>query len=146
MIKQALIDTYTYLISPSTLPTWWVYLTSIYFVISIVLMLGHKFFRAAVSWKDYKKDMFWGLEWRWSYSYFDEIIDLHSLCPECKYQLFPYDLGYDYNQDRHQVLYKCEECGYKANVDGNCENEIQQMVRLKIQRKLRTEEWRANTK
>ncbi|ODY13213.1 hypothetical protein D5E75_03545 [Vibrio parahaemolyticus] len=146
VIKQALIDTYTYLISPSTLPTWWVYLISIYFVISIILMLGRKVLRATVSWKDYKKDMFGGLEWRWSYSYFDEISNLHSLCPKCKYQLFPYDYDYDYARNRQQVLYKCEECGYNANIDGDSENDVQQMVRLKIQRKLRTGEWRTNTK
>ncbi|ENP0849191.1 hypothetical protein ACM6XU_001760 [Vibrio parahaemolyticus] len=142
VVKQYLVDIYEYLNSSSTLPVWWVCSTSVYFVISIILKCTRQFFSTVVSWDNYKRDVFWGVEWRWSYFGSNEISNLHSLCPKCKYQLFPY------NNCWQMVSYKCGECGYSVDVksEGSGENDIKQRVRLKIQRKLRTGEWRDSAK
>jgi predicted RNA-binding Zn-ribbon protein involved in translation (DUF1610 family) len=86
----------------------------------------------------YVKDNFAGLTWGWSYLG-QHITNLHCLCPECQYQIIPKQM-HNYQAGGYIYEYSCEECGYKVQpVSDN--NGLEQKIKLKIQKKLRTGEW-----
>ncbi|MCE7568165.1 hypothetical protein LZS85_18705 [Aliivibrio fischeri] len=139
-IKKFLTDSCLYLVSPSNVPVWWVALSSIISVLSIVLIFFGRLLERnkteSVSWLDYKKDTFWGVEWHWSY-WGGEIQNLNSLCPKCKYEMV---IEHQYTSYQ-KITYKCEDCGYIASISGDSEYDVSHKVNLKIQQKLRTGEW-----
>ncbi|HCM1428130.1 TPA: hypothetical protein N2909_004436 [Vibrio parahaemolyticus] len=138
--KKLLADSYLYLLSPSNVPVWWVVITSIVtalvvLLILIRLLIGRKVEVESNSWDNYREDVFWGVEWHWSY-WGGHIQNLRSLCPKCKYEMAAERyFGY------RTVTYECDDCGYAANLKGESEYDIEHKVRLKVQQKLRTGEW-----
>jgi DNA-directed RNA polymerase subunit RPC12/RpoP len=75
--------------------------------------------------------------WRYSGNRID---NLHSLCPRCQYQILPKDSSSYAAAPRYE--YKCDDCGYSAGTIKGYPEELHQKVELKIQKAVRTGEWR----
>lgn len=91
-----------------------------------------------VSWKSYQRDNFFGLLWAWRYSG-NSIEGLHSLCPNCEYQVLPRDASAFEAVPRFEC--KCDDCGYSAGSFEGEPRELLHKVELKIQKELRTGNW-----
>jgi|SRR5690554_576713 len=91
-----------------------------------------------VNWNAYQRDNFFGLLWSWKYSG-NCIEGLHSLCPNCEYQVLPRDVR-SYAIVPHFEC-KCDDCGYSAGEFEGQPRELLQKVELKIQKELRTGNW-----
>lgn len=139
VIKSFFIGVYLYLISPLSVPRWWFSISSIITLFLPTLMvfffLKTKRRNSALSWKNYKKDNFWSVEWHWKY-YVDSIEQISPLCPLCKYQLI-YENSYTYNK---KTIFTCENCGYSTEISGSFDN-IKSRVIRKIQQKIYVGEW-----
>ncbi|CAK2051384.1 putative TFIIB-type zinc ribbon-containing protein [Vibrio crassostreae] len=140
VLKEFFVDFYTYLVSPSNVPIWWVGLSSIVTILVfgfvLYLFLQNKKETRTVSWKGYKYDNFWGVEWHWTY-FGNSIERINPLCPNCKYQLISEPSYTNYEK----TTYKCEDCGYCTDVSGHSESDVKRKVNLKIQQKVRTGKW-----
>jgi hypothetical protein len=91
-----------------------------------------------VNWNSYQRDNFFGLLWGWRYSG-NSIEGLHSLCPNCEYQVLPRDVSSYIAVPRFEC--KCEDCGYSAGSFKGEPRELLHKVELKIQKELRTGNW-----
>ncbi len=89
------------------------------------------------NWKSYQRDNFFGLLWVWRYSG-NRIENLHSLCPNCEYQVLPREAS-AFGIDRFEC--KCDDCGYSAGSFEGEPRELLQKVELKIQKEVRTGNW-----
>lgn len=85
----------------------------------------------------YCYDKILGLTWRWDYSTIDQIINLHSFCPNCDFQLIKkMDKGFLYYSDH------CSGCGFELTSDIVNSRRFEENVILKIQQKIRNSEWK----
>lgn len=91
-----------------------------------------------LNWHSYMADNFFGLNWKWSYSN-NNIANLNAFCPQCHYQIFP--RGVVSFIEITYYKYDCEDCGYCSNSTASSPQELEQKVKLKIQKNIRTEEW-----
>ena len=131
--------------SSTTTPNWLLGSMAILCVLFIYALLGRLKDRfveeedQTIDFKSYTKDYFEGILWSWRYSG-ELIMDLQSLCPNCQYQIIPKRiqdmigtvLGYDY---------LCDDCGHSAGQFLKSPAELNQIIKHKIQRRLRTGEW-----
>jgi hypothetical protein len=96
----------------------------------------------APSWRDYTRDRFKGMIWRWRYS--STVGGCHNVwcyCPEDDTSLVYSQLGGVY--DPKQIVLTCETCGRQFGpFEGDREYFIASIER-QIDRKIRTEEWRS---
>ena len=91
---------------------------------------------------DYTQDQFWDIVWRWRYNR-NDICQVVSFCPKCDMQIYPEREYGDmiYNKPDGS-RFTCDHCGQFNKVVPIHPNNIENSVVRKIQRKLRTEEWR----
>jgi hypothetical protein len=141
-IKNFLLDTWNFIISSSSIPNW---LIGILSLLSVLVITGFFFAikekskndNSIIDWKSYRSDHFFMMKWRWTYNH-NKITTINSFCPECDYQIFPKEslsfgiLTFDYI---------CEDCGYNSNLNVEDPNELKHKVSLKIQKKLRNNDW-----
>jgi len=143
-IKVALNNSWSFIFSSTYVPNWLVgimTLLCVLFIYAILIELKGNPPKEELekTFKYYTKDSFLGLLWCWRYAG-NQIDNLHSLCPHCEYQILPKNSssysaapGYEYS---------CDDCGYSAGlIEGYPEN-LNQKVKLKIQKTIRTEQWR----
>lgn len=90
------------------------------------------------AFESYTKDYFFGLLWEWRYSG-NQINDLQSLCPKCKYQIFPKPINPYTSRPKSECT--CSDCGYSADTIEGTPEELNQKVKLKIEKALRTNKW-----
>lgn len=93
-----------------------------------------------LNYRNYCSDHFDTLKWIWKYGSDGYIFDVVSLCPKCDYQIIPKFASAFRAAARYE--FKCDECGYSGGFyDGEYE-EYERKIKLKIQKNLRTEEWK----
>lgn len=137
-------DMYDFLNSTQSVKNWLIGIALIpwfliIYIIFLLILEAFKNNKADLDWRSYTTDYFFGLNWKWSYRG-ENINDLFSFCPECQYQIFANSVG-GYDMARC-YQYVCDDCGYCAQ-DSDVEPEmLKHRVKLKIQKNLRTEEWK----
>ena len=143
MISAALSQAWAYVLGSTLIPRWLlgvIIIPCILLVIAILSGLKDKFSdkNTAVSWRNYTSDNFFGLLWSWRYIG-NQIDNLHSLCPHCKYQILPRDVAAYAVVPRFECT--CDDCGYSAGSFEGYPEELRQKVQLKIQKATRTGDW-----
>ena len=145
--KEATNTFFTYLNNYTEIQNWIIVLMSICSIIVIIFIIAiiwNLIFqkKEQTSWENYKEDNFYGLEWHWSYNMFDkQPEELYTLCPHCKYQLYP-------NEQEYPTLtlnYNCENCNTKFQTINLLYSNLKHKIILNIQQKLRTGTYKKNT-
>lgn len=143
-IVDFFVRLWSFLIASSSLPNWLIAIMAI-----PCLMLGWALLvelkdrmsnedSEPVNWKSYKKDNFFGLLWVWGYSG-NRIDGLHSLCPNCEYQILPRNVSAYAVVPRFECI--CDDCGCSAGSFEGDPRELLYKVELKIQKEVRTGNW-----
>lgn len=95
---------------------------------------------APLTFRDYRKDHFEGLDWYWSYNAVDAIILLHPCCPQCQLQL---EGKYQYSgHGGLRITYTCESCNAVRAKFEEHEDSVKDRIQRFIQQKLRTGSWK----
>jgi len=119
-----------------TLARYWLLIS---FVSGVVLCLGcflaNSFFKNRKM--SYDKDEVWGLIWEWEGR--RNIVDLKAFCPKCKAEL---KSGYRYDANNK---YACLLCDFEKKITLP-EHEFLELVRMEIERRKRTDEWKSAKK
>ena len=128
---------WNFVIASSSVPNWLIGLMAIPCLLlcwALVVELKDKITASdsePINWKSYKRDNFFGLLWVWRYSG-NSIEGLHSLCPNCEYQILPRDASAFAAVPRFEC--KCDDCGYSAGSFEEDPRELLHKVELKIQK------------
>jgi hypothetical protein len=139
--------TFAYINSSTEIKNWLLLIMSLCSLlvgIFLIALIWNLFFskKEQIGWKSYQSDNFYGLEWHWEYNMFtEEPEELYTLCPNCKYQLFP---------DEHQyptpiLKYHCENCHTQFPTINLLYSNLKHKIILNIQQKLRTGAYRQST-
>jgi DNA-directed RNA polymerase subunit RPC12/RpoP len=94
-----------------------------------------------LTWKTYRKDLFFDILWRWNYNSFDDsILRLNCFCPKCDHQL----VGKE-DTDSYRVTYgvnfHCPDCNYKTVFKEGGGKDLNDRVIMKIDHNLRAGTW-----
>lgn len=135
---------WAYMLSDAVVPTWGVALLGVLaiptLVLAVVLLWVNRPSRPSTpDWMDYRKDRFFGLEWRWRYSG-SQVDGLRSFCPQCDFELFPVDTSYFATVPR--FTYLCDSCGTKLEEFEGEVDELESKVERFIHQKLRNGQWK----
>ena len=86
---------------------------------------------------EYQTDRFFGLIWRWDYSFHSSPQNLWCFCPHCDTQLI-------YSEDRYpdHVWFTCDHCKLQLHEVSGSKNYALSQVYRQIDRKLRNGEWK----
>ncbi len=135
-----------FIFTSSSVPHWLIGIMAIPCILLIVSLMSQLFEflkkkQSQLPWSTYNKDIFWGVEWHWSYDQNGNINRILSFCPKCNFQLIEpiHNSAYD---SVVRFNYFCEECKYKGEEFNFYPDEIKQKVTLKIQKNIRTDEWK----
>ena len=146
VLAQLVLSGWNFLRSSSEMPNWLVALLIIGVVPTVIILvaLASQLLRgqsaSLVDWSNYTTDEFFGLRWRWLYSG-GYIINLHTFCPKCDYQVFARDVSnYDF-VDRIQFV--CESCNSDLVVLDESPARLDNKVQRFIQQKIRNNSWRS---
>ncbi|WP_413664871.1 hypothetical protein ACG1BZ_06285 [Microbulbifer sp. CNSA002] len=142
-IGSAFSQAWSFTIASTSTPNWLLALMAIPCILLIFSVLVEIKGKISASeptktWKSYTRDNFLGLLWSWRYTG-NKIYNLHSLCPQCEYQILPKDVSAFSAVPRYD--YSCEDCGYSAGSFEGYPEDLLQKVQLKIQKGLRTGQW-----
>jgi hypothetical protein len=96
-----------------------------------------------ISFYSYNTDILYGLVWRRDYTSIDQIMNLHSFCPQCDYQLKPQYNSTGFRPFDFFYSYDCDECSFKLNSRIEKIEEFEERVIKKIQQKIRNNEWKS---
>lgn len=146
IIKNATLISYHFILSSTATPNWLLVIMAIptLFFLFVILILLKDMITSSKSlqssYKNYVSDEFSGLKWVWSYYGNGGISSLHSLCPQCDYQILARNSSTYYSVPR--FVFKCDECGYEAGLFEGDYAELEQKIKLKIQKNLRTNKWK----
>ncbi len=122
---------------------------SFFLVIQIILSLisRRKEEDTENSTNQYIKDILFGSEWHWDYSYDGDIANIGGLCPACQSEL----VYHEFIPDRYNINergkpehteFRCENCrAVRTKLDGRFNYAID-TVKREIRRKIRTEEYK----
>ncbi len=84
----------------------------------------------------YTEGDFFGVHWRWRYGH-DSIDDLASFCPDCDLQIYPRPTRYSGLPELSPVVYRCDECKRDVYESKYPHSQVEDLVRRKIQQKIR---------
>jgi len=105
------------------------------FLLGCILILKAKLSQT-LHWKSYTSDNFYGVTWRWRYSYTDDIFGLHCFCPKCYMLVDPH---HNYLMNRYDFY--CKRCaslkGYLETRDSN----LNEIIIREVDRTIRSGEW-----
>lgn len=144
-VKGIFLNVWNFFVTKTLIYNWLIIILIIPFIILLIAFISHIINTAKgkgkfLSFRDYTSDNFDTLKWIWKYGSEGYIFDVVSLCPRCDYQIMPRFASAYRAAPRYE--FKCDECGYNGGVfDGDYE-EYEQKIKLKIQKNLRTEEWK----
>jgi hypothetical protein len=143
------IGTYTsktlaFSVETSKLPNW-VIGALVLGVIPTVLLVGvvtwvslHPEKESVPDWSSYTTDMFHGMRWRWNYLG-HSLGDMHTFCPKCDFQVFPYrDSAYAV-VDR--ISFRCDSCHSSLGSFDEPWDSLESKTRRLVQQKLRNNSW-----
>lgn len=94
-------------------------------------------------WRGYTNDRFFGLRWRWSWSFVNAgtPLGLASFCPHCDFQVYPQDASQFRAVDR--IVFRCDGCHRELGTFDEPATSLEHKVQLSIQQKLRNDTWAA---
>lgn len=118
---------------------YWVLIACFAYIVLGILRVVYLVFwgRRQTTYRDYYKDIIFGLTWRWAYH--GQSIDRHwCYCPKCDRQLVINEAG-NYGDEIDAV---CDTCGTVGHFKGR-QYEFLNQAEREITRKLRTGEWKA---
>jgi len=98
-------------------------------------------------WLQYTGDMFEGMKWRWQFALDGQIHGLKPYCPKDDTRVISCGQPHNYivvGSRGLNTFYRCETCSNTWCLSG-AESEVLQRVERKIDRKIRTGEWRNET-
>jgi hypothetical protein len=150
IIKNEAQNAYNFILSSTATPNWLLAIMAIpalLFIFAFAILLKNILTNSKPlknSYKNYVSDDFFGLKWIWSYYGDGSISNLHSLCPHCDYQVLAKNISSYYAVPK--LAFECDECNYSAGVFKGDYSELEQKVKLKIQKNLRTNEWKNKVK
>jgi hypothetical protein len=145
-MTQRLARLWTYLLSPSIVPHWILFLLILVAAPSFIIvgvLIWTSLFPKTVrqnetpDWTSYRTDSFDGLRWRWRYLEKGRIDSLYSFCPVCDYQVFPDSTS----RFADRIGFQCESCGKNLGTHQGSYAHLESKVTRLIQQKLRTESW-----
>jgi len=101
----------------------------------------------AYHWKNYRSDMFFGVNWRWHYMG-SSINNPVPFCPQCDTQLVVEEKINFHGILSHveRTNYLCDHCGHPCGSQPETFSKTLERVIRQIDRKLRTNEWQNDTK
>ena len=143
IICSAISRGWSFIAGSTPTPNWLLGLMSIPCILFIFALLANirgRFseIEPTKTWKSYTRDNFFGLLWSWRYVG-NQIDNLHSLCPQCEYQILPRNASSYSAVPRYE--YSCHDCCYSAGSFEGYPDELNQKVQLKIQKAVRTGQW-----
>lgn len=153
-LLQVLIQIWSFTTSSTATPNWLLGFMSIpcvFLTIAILIECKVKILKSKgiPTYENYTEDSFFGLRWRWEIPR-GEIKGLNCFCPKCDYQILPKVITSNGEPNfyggfyiTYKFKYLCDSCGYSLYSDIDDNNEFEQKVRLTIQKKIRTGEWRS---
>lgn len=146
-IGVGIVDGWNWLALSSTHPNWllillWLSALAVLLVLAaLVIVRIRASEEPVVTWRSYRRDQFHGAEWQWWYNeYSGAVENLIPLCPACQCQLVCESPDY-FNSSIAFVLH-CKHCDRNVAEFKEGYEETLRGIRLLIQRKIRTEEWR----
>lgn len=95
-----------------------------------------------VTWRNYRRDHFHGVDWQWNYTSgaSAKIISLTPLCPSCQCILVRKD--HDYFSSNYAYGLYCTNCSRSAADFREDYHQLCQSTEILIDRKVRTGDWR----
>lgn len=90
-------------------------------------------------WKNYRTDVFDGLQWYWRFSDDGSVLSLYSCCPKCQYQVQAEERGGF--TGTHDTSFHCDVCKQVIVRFGEGAVSLESRVTRLIQQKLRTGTW-----
>jgi len=144
VITSAVSVVWNWLFASTKVANWLVLVLSLISIAAIVVV-GLAIWHSSASskatgphWSNYTEDRFFGLRWRWGYAG-GRIVDLHTFCPNCDYQVFPHNASPFSAVDR--LAFTCDSCGRNlGNFDENLSH-LESKAERFIQQKLRSSTW-----
>jgi len=135
----------SFLTATSSLPNWALGLLILLSASFLFLIIGGLVQSAVASkepdWRDYRKDSFFGLTWRWNYGLTGTIFGLYCTCSTCDYEVHP---SHEYStRGTPTVGFKCDACGSHFGPFDETSNSLLNKVERFIQQRLRTGQWKA---
>ncbi len=147
LIKNFLIETITFLTKKTALPNWLIgfLLLLSFLLLATKLIAAVRLLTSAKSASDYRQysqDEFFGIRWRWKYSYGSgQPVELCPFCVKCDIQIRPADKSSYYGRG---TLFKCDNtsCDAAAIEINEYLFEIEDKVARHLQQKARAGNWR----
>lgn len=140
-INPELLLIWSYIASDTNVPNWLLilmgaicFLCLVYFILSLIKKRGKPS-------TEYVTDDFEGLSWSWKYNKAGKILNLYCLCPKCQYEIKPL-MEHNRRGSGFISAYACEECSYEVPPFEMEPYELENIIRLKVERKLRNGEWK----
>lgn len=146
-IGRTIAQAYDYLGSSTEVSNWLILvlaLLALFAVAFISVLVWIRFAPTtadAPTWKDYTKDEFFGLKWRWRYRADDTIGDICTFCPICDFQVFPRPARPYPNNQGSSITYDCDGCGEHLADVAEDPNALENKVERSIQQKIRAGTW-----
>ncbi len=127
---------------------WLIIILSIPFIIIFIviiaylkdLIFGKNESADSLKFREYNSDIFYTLKWRWKVGSDGLPYDVTPFCPKCDYQIIPQFASAFRVAPRYE--FKCEDCGFDGGSFEGEYDELEQKVKLKIQKNLRTGKWK----
>ncbi len=91
-------------------------------------------------WNSYRKDEFFGLVWRWDWSFYNQVMNAWCFCPRCDRRM-AYDSGMRDGRS-FRTYFSCLQCGTERSLDGDRQNALA-IVQNEIDLKVRHGTWKA---
>lgn len=96
-------------------------------------------------WREYKKDAFSKLLWRWDYFNNGKIYNLTTYCPHCDYELVP-DVLSRREQGRVLLEFMCEDCNMVLTRFDEAKPDYESKITRLIEQKIRAGTWPRESK
>lgn len=135
-VKSAMLWVVGLLLFKIPIPVW-LFIPLIVAVGTAVFLVASRFRKPREPTKrDYKKDEFSGVVWRWNFKSNGQIDDLACFCPQDDTQLvFTMHAPYE-------STFRCETCGTAYGSYLGMDVDITPQIKRQMQRKIRSGEWR----
>ncbi len=135
-VKKVAATSFTWLGSPTTMPTWGVCLLALLAAVALigVAIVTYLIIKKPREDLTFTEAQYFGVKWRWRYGQIG-IYDVVSFCPRCDLQVHP--LASSSYAFIHRTTYKCEDCHWNSQ-EFDCSHEVVvDRVTRKIQQELR---------